>query len=440
MRSKNVLMVFLFMAAVLFGSTVSTRAEMDQIKVAEVSGAVQVLRGGDAAKTETAAAGLLLKIDDVVTTGPASSAKIDMGTGNAVQLEANSKLKIGLDPRAPKLDLLGGKLLSRLKTIPKGKQVTIGTPTSIAGVEGTTFAVAVANNGSTSVDVLSGKVRVQSAGEAGKFASVTAMQRVRVSAWENTEFVATGSGTAPERYNKHPTIREGDREIMVVRASAVGADETAAREAALRELGERVFRAEIAEQKTVGDLAAGNKIVYEKLSALVADAAVTNRQAREDGSVQVQVQVDTAKLNAALGQKAPVFTSAMVQLSDAQYAPIYTTRGRMAAEKAAQLAADRNLLEQIQGILINSETTVQNFALQNDQVTSRVEGVIRGAETVSTRYFSDGTVEVTRRVKGADVRLNINAVVQKEILGAHYMGKPVELDPVGYEALRRFGQ
>jgi len=438
-RAKHFVMALLFAVGVLFALAVSTRAEIDQIKVAEVSGEVHVLRGGDTAKTETATAGLPLKTDDVVTTAAESSAKIDMGTGNVVYLEPNSRLKIGLDPRAPKLNLLGGKLLSRLKNIPKGKQVTIGTPTSIAGIEGTTFAVSVANNGSTSVDVLSGTVRVQSAGEPGKYTHVAAMQRVRVSTWENTEFVATGSGAAPERY-KRPTIREADKEISVVRATGIGADETTAKEAALRELGDRVFRATIAKAKTVGDLAAENKGIYDKLSALVADAAVTKRQTRDDGSVQVRVQVDTAKLNVALGLKTPVFTSAMVRLSNTQYTPIYTTRGRLAAEKAAQLVADRNLLEQIQGVLINSQTTVQDFALQNDQVTSRVEGMIRGAETVSTRYFSDGTVEVTRRVKGMNVRININAVAKKEILGANYMGKPVELDPVSYETLRRFGQ
>lgn len=422
---------------------------LDQAKVAEVGGKVQVIRGGDEAKIEVATVGADLKPGDIVKTGVSSYAKIEMGPGNLVQLEAVSELKIGASPQSPKLNLLGGKLLNRLKSIPEGKKVQIGTPTSIAGIEGTTFAVSVLPDGTTDVDVLAGVVSVQSAGEPNKFTAVSEMRRVRVSKWEDTVFTATGSGVAPDKY-KRPKIHEGDKEVFVVRAQGVGkADaaapaeekgasaEKAAMDAALQELASRVLRAKIIEEQSVADLAAKNKDIFQKISALVSAAKVIKRKTLADGSAQVDVEVTLSDLNSALGIEKPVFTSTMVQLAPEQYLQIFTPRARLAAEQAAKIVADRNLLEQIQGVLIDSRTSIQDFALQNDQVSSRVQGVIQGATTVSTVHFSDGTVEVTRQVKGADVRVTINSLTQKEILGTNYLGKPVEIDPIGYEALRR---
>jgi len=436
---------------VLLLSTAAWADALGEAKITELSGKVEILRGGQADRAEAAAVGATLSPGDAVRTGVDSSATIEMGSGNTARLESNSTLKVGSRPNAPKLNLLGGKLLGRLRKIPKGEKVHVGTPTSIAGIEGTTFSVSVSSGGATEVDVLTGSVRVQSAGEPGKYTRVTQMHRVRVSNWENTFFTATGSGLAPERY-KRPKIREGQTEVLVVRASGIGKPvegaagpdaakrtaEEAATDAALRELAQRVLRAKVGEDKTVEDLASKDQTLYQRISGLVAGATVKKRQMLGDGQAQVTVELTISDLNATLGLKKPVFTSAMVQLSQDQYNGVFTPRARLTAEQAAKTVADRNLLEQIQGILITSETSVEDFALRNDEISGKVQGVIRGAETVGVRYFSDGTVEVTRRVKGMNVRIDINAVTKKDTLGERYLGKPSEIDPLWYETLRRF--
>ena len=55
------------------------------------------------------------------------------------------------------------------------------------------------------------------------------------------------------------------------------------------------------------------------------------------------------------------------------------------ALRAAQILAYRELLESVQGMTISSETTVQN-AMADEKVRVAVEGVVRGAQTISKHY------------------------------------------------------
>lgn len=72
---------------------------------------------------------------------------------------------------------------------------------------------------------------------------------------------------------------------------------------------------------------------------------------------------------------------------------------RPAAIRAAQQIALRNALETIKGIFINSSTTVKNFMVENDVVSSSVSGFVKGFEQQgNTKYMSDGSVEVSMKV------------------------------------------
>ncbi|MCD4702157.1 MAG: hypothetical protein K8S24_09915 [Candidatus Aegiribacteria sp.] len=73
-----------------------------------------------------------------------------------------------------------------------------------------------------------------------------------------------------------------------------------------------------------------------------------------------------------------------------------TAQARLMAERAAVVVAQRNLLETVQGIRVNSETRVENFMTDYDVIYTRVEGIVRNARQVGpARYDSvAGTVEV----------------------------------------------
>lgn len=68
-------------------------------------------------------------------------------------------------------------------------------------------------------------------------------------------------------------------------------------------------------------------------------------------------------------------------------------QARLGAEKAAQMDAFRNLLQQVKGIRISAGQTMGE-AMGKDEIRGKVEGVIRGYKVVDKRYYSDMGVEV----------------------------------------------
>jgi len=71
-------------------------------------------------------------------------------------------------------------------------------------------------------------------------------------------------------------------------------------------------------------------------------------------------------------------------------------QARLMAERAATVIAQRNLLEIIKGVRIDSDTRVQNFMTDYDVVYQHVDGIVKGArQRGPARYDSiAGTVEV----------------------------------------------
>lgn len=71
-------------------------------------------------------------------------------------------------------------------------------------------------------------------------------------------------------------------------------------------------------------------------------------------------------------------------------------QARLMAERAAVVVAQRNLLETVQGVRVDSETRVVNFMVDYDVIYTRVEGIVRNSRQVGpARYDSlAGIIEV----------------------------------------------
>lgn len=70
-------------------------------------------------------------------------------------------------------------------------------------------------------------------------------------------------------------------------------------------------------------------------------------------------------------------------------------QARLMAERAARTDAYRKLTEQVYGLELRSGTTVRDAVLSNDQISTRVDGFIRGARVTDTRDRADmGFVEM----------------------------------------------
>lgn len=77
------------------------------------------------------------------------------------------------------------------------------------------------------------------------------------------------------------------------------------------------------------------------------------------------------------------------------YAPIAAQQGNsddlkmLNAIKASKLDAYKELAEQVYGIMLTSENSVQSHQLKNDSLKSKVSGLVRGAKILRTYHQGD---------------------------------------------------
>ena len=109
------------------------------------------------------------------------------------------------------------------------------------------------------------------------------------------------------------------------------------------------------------------------------------------------------------------WTTGIVQAKGIGAPPDNSRAARPMAIQAAKLVAYRNLLELIKALRIDSTTTVENFIIKSDVITSRVEGIIQNAQVLKTDYMSDGTVEVVVQmdIRGGFSQLVLPSEIQQ---------------------------
>ena len=72
---------------------------------------------------------------------------------------------------------------------------------------------------------------------------------------------------------------------------------------------------------------------------------------------------------------------------------------RAMALRAAKGDAMRNLVQQIQGVKIDADTTIKDMMTQDDTVRIQLNSTLQGARTIDQRQMPDGSVEVEMEVE-----------------------------------------
>ena len=72
----------------------------------------------------------------------------------------------------------------------------------------------------------------------------------------------------------------------------------------------------------------------------------------------------------------------------------YGSKASIMARRAAIVDAQRNLAEQINGVQVDAETTVENFVIRSDVVKTKVSALIKGAMVVEEQMMPDGAYRV----------------------------------------------
>lgn len=74
------------------------------------------------------------------------------------------------------------------------------------------------------------------------------------------------------------------------------------------------------------------------------------------------------------------------------------TQARLMAQRGAVVVAQRNLLEIVNGVLVEGQTTVKDLVVQSDEVSTKVSGMLKGAVQVGKTVYEDGAATVRLRI------------------------------------------
>ena len=92
-------------------------------------------------------------------------------------------------------------------------------------------------------------------------------------------------------------------------------------------------------------------------------------------------------------------------------------RERLKAVRAAELDGDRLLIERVYGMKVDANTTVNDLALDNDQIGNAVRATLVGAVNVGEpEYLADGQVQVVRAVKIQEIIETLERAMKRKIL------------------------
>lgn len=201
--------------------------------------------------------------------------------------------------------------------------------------------------------------------------------------WADMDITAVGNGAPPAN-----AINESQARNMAKRAAKLDA---------LRNLAETVKGVQVDSKTTVQDFVTQSDEIRSKVDMFIQGAQVLEEKQLEDGTYEVKVGMNLKPLSDVIKPKQEIAEKPI----ESAPAAITTTKpaltpqqAKLMAKRAAEMDARRNLLEYVKGVQIDSKTFVKDYITQNDSIRSEIEGMVKGAQVIATRFNDDGTCEV----------------------------------------------
>ena len=115
------------------------------------------------------------------------------------------------------------------------------------------------------------------------------------------------------------------------------------------------------------------------------------------------------------------------ELDQFAYTEKFGAEALISTSRAAKVDAYRKLTGKIHGVVINSETTLGNYAKENLKVSQTITGVVQGAKEVSAKYYDDGSIKVTLETAGKLVKKRLTPLTG-DIFGIDCLSGPQMVD------------
>lgn len=407
------------------------------VKAAKIYGSVFVERPGQTGETKIKE-GELLEQNCLLRTDSDSYVELELNPGNKFRVLENSQVMVkyleketqdvdGAVVKLNQFDLLEGDVIFRLDKLPKDTLIQVSSPTAVAGARGTAFGVKYNPREKLArVGVIESNVRVASLGEPDKFAVVPPYKKVTVTPWAMATAIVRGSGVLSEAILGARVSEKA--ESPVIQVTGIGDTEEDAKLNGYYKISRQIAGIPVGQGKRIEDLLNINPAVCQPLYSYILKAEVVKIQTINN-KIEVTLRVPLAEIAEIIKFPLPDLPRVVEEIPIAEYGRIYGALARVTTQRAAQLDGYRKLAELMYGVLVNSKTTLYDMAVADDRITTRVEGVVKGAEIIDTQYFSDGSVSVSMTIRADLVRTEV-AKVTGDIFGINYFTSPavIEMD------------
>ncbi len=402
-------------------------------------GQIQALQGEvqffekEGASSQAAKVGMTVISSNIIETGNHAYCVIQLDEQNSLRIKQNARVKIekiweaskkpdGSVVNEARLDLMRGELTAKLNKIPANSKFEVSSPVAIAGATGTAYTVYVEpENSKTSVTVLDHQVEVINTNESGKSVQVQKFQRVETAPWAQTTVSALGRGVLSEAILGKDFVKQAENNIEI-QSVGTGTNPEEAKLQALYQLSKIILNLHVDQEKTLEKVMAEDLILTQKVYQMISNAQIVE-STTADGKSQSKAKIDLVSLNQALGKSLFGLTQSVIPISQSEYSKKFSALARVTTVRAAQVEGYRNLAEIIYGTVINADTTVEDFAVKNDTVRTKVQGLVKGAQVINTQYFSDGSVIVSLEIRGDLIPENLSSVTG-DVFGKNYLSGP----------------
>ncbi|MEA3329072.1 MAG: FecR domain-containing protein [Candidatus Omnitrophota bacterium] len=134
-----------------------------------------------------------------------------------------------------------------------------------------------------------------------------------------------------------------------------------------------------------------------------------------------------------LGEQIPANASLKhLPITEEEYSSKFGALAKVTTERSARIDAYRKLAEIMHGTVIDSKTTLENYAIKNDSIRTTVKGVVKGAGIINTGYYSDGAISIDMKIKSKKI-VDRLIPLTGDIFGSNYLASPevIEIDDFG---------
>ena len=430
---------FLFVSILLLSLSSVFSREALALKIISLEGNVEVLPSGEEAWI-AGESSMLLKKGDSLKTGVASYCNIALRE-HVFKVKENTTVTLAeLTPSKIILELAKGDILSKLEKLSSGEVFEIKSPVAIGGVRGTSFLCSYSDTSGTEVvSVFEEEVVLSSLGEIEKYVTLEKLQKAFTSRWSDARLVARGRGILSKKILGEMPLKKIEKGISLKASSSVTISnyldkktalqiaERRAKKKCIQKLGDTLLSQKIKENLSIWDIIKNDPEKLKALYNFIYKKAHFISGKELDNTYNMEMELKLEGLNPIIGYEITSYSNIIEEISEADYRERFGSLAHVTTKRAAQVDGYRRLAEKIYGVVIDSETTVGDFAASDDTIINTVEGAVRGADILDTEYFSDGSVAVIMESGGNRILGELKKITG-DIYGTHYISVPVPIE------------